>query len=65
MVGSSTLKAINKKNLRSIKVNIPSMEEQDKLNNFLFSIDTQLKLLESQIDKSKTWKKGLLQKMFV
>ena len=65
MVGSSTLKAINKKNLRSIEVNIPCKDEQLKLNQFLSSIDNQIDLLETQIEKSKTWKKGLLQKMFV
>ena len=42
-----------------------SESEQEKISNFLFSIEDQLELLETQIDKSKTWKKGLLQKMFV
>lgn len=43
----------------------PSLDEQKKISEFLSSIDNQIELLESQIDKSKTWKKGLLQKMFV
>ncbi len=42
-----------------------SEEEQEKISQFLFSIEHQIELLETQFDKSKTWKKGLLQKMFV
>ena len=50
---------------KKMKVDVPSLEEQIKISNFLSSIDIQIELLETQIDKSKTWKKGLLQKMFV
>ncbi|WP_088323559.1 restriction endonuclease subunit S [Polaribacter tangerinus] len=46
-------------------ISIPSNEEQTKISNFSNQLDTQIELLETQIDKSKTWKKGLLQKMFV
>lgn len=46
-------------------ISIPSIEEQTKISNFSNQLDTQIELLETQIDKSKTWKKGLLQKMFV
>ena len=54
-----------KQDMDKIKVGIPNLEEQEKISEFLSSIDKQLELLETQIDKSKTWKKGLLQKMFV
>jgi len=50
---------------KKMKVDVPSLEEQIKISNFLSSIDNQIELLDTQIDKSKTWKKGLLQKMFV
>jgi len=46
-------------------ISIPVKEEQIKITKFSNQLDTQLKLIETQIDKSKTWKKGLLQKMFV
>jgi type I restriction enzyme S subunit len=51
--------------LKNIMIQIPNQEEQVKISEFLSSIDDQIELLVSQIDKSKTWKKGLLQKMFV
>ena len=61
----STRFNMSKTNFLKIRVRIPSVEEQVKISEFLSSIDIQIELLESQIHKSKTWKKGLLQKMFV
>ena len=51
--------------LENFDIRIPSIEEQLKISEFLSAIDSEIELLESQIDKSTTWKKGLLQKMFV
>ena len=48
-----------------LKFSLPNVNEQVKISRFLSSLDNQIELLETQIDKSKTWKKGLLQKMFV
>ena len=62
---TTTLPIINKTEFSGIKIHYPSMLEQMKISQFLSSIDNQIELLETQIDKSKTWKKGLLQKMFV
>ena len=61
----STRYNMSKTNFLKIGVRIPLNEEQVKISEFLSSIDNQIELLESQIDKSKIWKKGLLQKMFV
>lgn len=62
--GTSQL-GLNKKNVEKQIIPLPSKSEQKKISEFLTSIDIQIELLETQIDKSKTWKKGLLQKMFV
>lgn len=49
-----------------IKILIPkSTEEQIKISNFLNVLENKLELVESQIDKTKEFKKGLLQQMFV
>lgn len=61
----STFTSVNSSDIKSIKLNNPTQLEQEKISKFLSSIDTQINLLNNQIDKSKTWKKGLLQKMFV
>lgn len=62
---TTTLPIINKTEFSGFNIHYPSMSEQKKISKFLSSIDNQIELLETQIDKSKIWKKGLLQKMFI
>jgi type I restriction enzyme S subunit len=58
--------AINSSDLAGIKVGVPkSEEEQIKIASFLSSIDQKIDLANSELDKAKEWKKGLLQQMFV
>jgi type I restriction enzyme, S subunit len=65
LIETGTQGNINGGIVKNISIETPSLNEQIKISEFLISIDNQLELLETQIDKSKTWKKGLLQKMFV
>jgi type I restriction enzyme, S subunit len=49
-----------------IKILIPkSTEEQIKISNFINVLENKLELVNSQIEKTKEFKKGLLQQMFV
>jgi len=48
-----------------IKVNVPSLVEQNKIANFLSSLDSKTELVNTQIENTKAFKKGLLQQMFV
>ncbi|MGP4950597.1 restriction endonuclease subunit S [Psychrobacter sp. T6-1] len=43
----------------------PCLAEQTKIANFLTVIDQKIDNVTEQIDHAKTWKKGLLQQMFV
>jgi type I restriction enzyme S subunit len=62
---TTTLPIINKTEFSKISIKYPSFTEQIKISSFLSSIDHQIELIKSQIEKTKTWKKGLLQKMFI
>ena len=64
-VTGSSIPHIYYRDYSKLKLSVPTIKEQVRISKFLSSIDNQIELLETQIDKSKTWKKGLLQKMFV
>ena len=63
-VGSG-LPNIQKGDINNFKFLSPKKEEQQKIANFLSSIDNSIEKLGNQIDETQQWKKGLLQKMFV
>ena len=64
MVGSSTLMAINKSNLRSIKVSIPEKNEQQKIASCLSSLDEVITANSQKLELLKDHKKGLMQNLF-
>ncbi|WP_370477200.1 restriction endonuclease subunit S [Tamlana flava] len=53
------------KYLEEIFISFPCIEEQTKIANFLSAIDTKIALLNTQIENTQQFKKGLLQQMFV
>lgn len=57
--------SLNTTSIGNIDIKVPSLEEQTKIANFLSAIDQKIKVVEQQIEQAKTWKKGLLQQMFV
>lgn len=56
---------INQESLNSIMIDIPSIEEQQKIASFLSSVDDKITRVNTQIEQTRKWKQGLLQKMFV
>lgn len=48
-----------------MKIDVPKVEEQQKIASFLVTIDNSIQTLGEQIEESRLFKKGLLQKMFV
>ena len=43
----------------------PCIKEQTKIAHFLSALDTKIAVVDEQIEKTKEWKKGMLQRMFV
>ena len=62
--GSSKLN-LSKADILNFPVSLPCIEEQTKIANFLSAIDQKIEVVAQQIEQAKTWKKGLLQQMFV
>ena len=51
--------------ISKMEIKLPCLEEQTKIANFLSAIDQKIEVVVQQIEQTKTWKKGLLQQMFV
>ncbi|MDB8790426.1 restriction endonuclease subunit S [Romboutsia sp. 1001216sp1] len=52
-------------NFSNIKVNIPCLEEQNKIAKLLDSLDNKIRVEKNKVDSLNEYKKGLLQQMFV
>lgn len=55
----------NLKDFDKARIGIPCLQEQQKIANFLSTIDKKLEKEEEKLEALRTWKKGLLQQMFV
>ncbi|MBV2195355.1 MAG: restriction endonuclease subunit S [Flavobacterium sp.] len=55
---------LSPKEIDFIKISIPQKKEQNKIANFLATIDDKINRTENQLQQTQEYKKGLLQKMF-
>ena len=55
---------INMEDMKSTKVSLPSLPEQEKIASFLSLYDKKIELQEKKIESLKKYKKGMMQKIF-
>lgn len=63
--GAGRNRVMSKKDFLQLKWKLPCIEEQTKIVNFLSSIDSKIEKVQNQLQLTKEFKKGLLQRMFV
>jgi type I restriction enzyme S subunit len=62
--GTSQLQLI-RKDVDNVRLQIPSLPEQQKIAEFLSSVDELIESKQKQITQAEEWKKGLMQGLFV
>ncbi|RZQ53747.1 hypothetical protein C1E23_07730 [Pseudoalteromonas phenolica] len=63
--GAGRNKTLGQSNFAELKVTFPCLEEQKRIADFNDSLEEKLETVKKQIELTKTFKKGLLQQMFV
>lgn len=63
--GAGRNRVLNKKDFMCIQWSLPSVQEQQKIAQFLQALDSKIAAVSEQIEQTKQFKKGLLQQMFV
>ena len=62
---ASGVPSLSKATIEKIKINMPSILEQKKIAEFLSAIDRKIDRVATEIAQAMTFKKGLLQQMFI
>lgn len=61
----TTISYLSRKEFENFKVMLPDHIEQQKIASFLSIIDKKIEITSTQLEKTRKFKKGLLQQMFI
>ena len=64
LVSGSTVYHLYSRDLSKLTLNLPSLPEQQKIADFLTSVDRKIQALSSKVALLKDYKKGVMQKIF-
>lgn len=64
LAGEQAVPLINKSDFSKINIFIPTFPEQEKIGNFLSSVDIKIDKLEKKKELLEKYKKGMMQKLF-
>ena len=62
---ASGVPSLSKSTIENIKISLPHPAEQQKIANYLTSLDQKIELTNKKLTQAQSFKKGLLQQMFV
>jgi type I restriction enzyme S subunit len=65
LAAGSTVNNLKSETVKTVKIQLPSIKEQNKIATFLTSIDQKITQTTQELEQMKHFKKGLLQGMFV
>lgn len=60
----STFEAISASDIKKVKVCLPSIQESQKIAEFLTAVDEKVDLMRQKVELLKKYKKGVMQKVF-
>ena len=60
---ASGVPSLSKRTIEKIKINLPSLPEQQKIADFLTAVDEKIEIQTQKIDRLETYKRGVMQKL--